>query len=244
MATTVVIDRSSVSSTDSLLSNVDEKNEVIDYISIADKINDTGKILTFLKSYVPEKTKTRSTKKPTPSTEIPVSTLVELFGNMQTINRQLLANMEKLSKENEVMKTQIESLIGNKRSYASAVTASQAVTLATPLTGAAASVVEPACNKATSDLKSINAEIDKIKQEALSNILLLQWYAVNGRIAESSDTDAAKDVLRSTLQPVTVVKMEDIVHVSIQGKERKLFNVAYVYKEARTSLLRNIKKKT
>ena len=118
------------------------------------------------------------------------------------------------------------------------------MTLATPLTGAAASVVEPACNKATSDLKSTNAEIDKIKQEALSNILLLQWYAVNGRIAESSDTDAAKDVLRSTLQPVTVVKMEDIVHVSIQGKERKLFNVAYVYKEARTSLLRNIKNKS
>ena len=57
MATTVVIVRSSVSSTDSILSNVDEKNEVIDYISIAHKINDTGKILTFLKTYVPEKRK-------------------------------------------------------------------------------------------------------------------------------------------------------------------------------------------
>ena len=62
MATTVVIDRSSVSSTDSILSNVDEKNEVIDYIGIADNINDTGKILTFLKTYT-GKTETRNTKK-------------------------------------------------------------------------------------------------------------------------------------------------------------------------------------
>ena len=87
-----------------------------------------------------------------------ISTLAELFGNMQIINRQLLANLEKLSKENEVMKTQIESLIGNKRSYSSAVTASQAVTLATPLTGAAASVVEHANNKSTSDLNRLMPE--------------------------------------------------------------------------------------
>ena len=52
MATAVVIERSSVSSTDSILSNGDEKNEVIDYISITDKIDDTGKILTFLKKLI------------------------------------------------------------------------------------------------------------------------------------------------------------------------------------------------
>ena len=55
ISTTVVIDHSSVGSTDSILSNGDGKNEVIDYISIADRINDTGKILTFLKTYIPKK---------------------------------------------------------------------------------------------------------------------------------------------------------------------------------------------
>ena len=74
--------------------NSDKKIEVINYISIADKINETGKIRTILKTYIPEKTKTRSTKKPTSSSEIPVSTLVELLGNIQIINRKLLANME------------------------------------------------------------------------------------------------------------------------------------------------------
>ena len=60
--------------------------------------------------------------------------------------------------------------------------------------------------------------------------------------AESSDTDAAKNVLRSTLQPATDVKIEDIVRVSIQEKEHKHFKVECVSKEARTSLLREIKK--
>ena len=61
----------------------------------------------------------------------------------------------------------------NKRSYSSAVTASRAVTLAKPLTGAAASAGP------SSDLKSINARIDKMEQEVLSNILLLQGDAIN-----------------------------------------------------------------
>ena len=82
-----------------------------------------------------------------------------------------------------------------------------------------------------------------MEQEASSNILLLQGDAVNEKNAEYSDTDAAKDVLVSTLQPVTDVKMEDIVRVSIQGKERKHFKVECVSKEARTSLLRKIEKK-
>ena len=93
------------------------------------------------------------------------------------------------------------------------------MTLATSLTGDTVFVVDQASNiKSSSDLKSINARINKMKQEALSNILLLQGEAINGEIAESSDTDAAKDELRSTLLPVTDVKMEDIVRVSIQGK--------------------------
>ena len=61
--------------------------------------------------------------------------------------------MEKLSKETEAMKTQIESLIEYKRAYSSAVIASHSATLATLLTGAAASVVKHAINKSTSDLK-------------------------------------------------------------------------------------------
>ena len=82
-----------------------------------------------------------------------------------------------------------------------------------------------------------------MEQEVLLNILLLQGDAVNERIAESFDTGAAKDVLRSTLQPVTDVKMEDIVRVSIQGKERKHFKVECMSKEVRTSLLYNKKLK-
>ena len=35
---------------------------------------------------------------------------------------------------------------------------------------------------------------------AISNIRLLQAEAINGKSAQSSDTDAAKDVLRSALQ--------------------------------------------
>ena len=54
-----------------------------------------------------------------------------------------------------------------------------------------------------------------MEQEASSNILLLQGDAVNEKIAESSDTDADKDVLLPTLQPVINVMIEDTVRVSI-----------------------------
>ena len=79
----------------------------------------------------------------------------------------------------------------NKCKHANAGTAE-----AKPPTGATASVVEPAWP--SSDLKSINAIVDKM--EALSSILLLQEQAINGKIAQFSDTDAAKDVLRFALQ--------------------------------------------
>ena len=45
--------------------------------------------------------------------------------------------------------------------------------------------------------------------------MLLQGEAINGNISQSSDTGAAKDVVRSALQPA------DILHVSIPGKEHK-----------------------
>ena len=52
-------------------------------------------------------------------------------------------------------------------------------------------------------------------------------YRVNVNICdESSDTGEVKDVQRSALQPVTGVNMEDIVGVSIQGRERKHFETA------------------
>ena len=54
------------------------------------------------------------------------------------------------------------------------------------MTGVTASVVEPASNKSSSDLKSTNSRINKKEQEALSNILLLQGEAINEKIAESS----------------------------------------------------------
>ena len=79
-----------------------------------------------------------------------------------------------------------------------------------------------------------------MEQEALSNILFLQREAMNGKIAESSDTDAVKDVLLSAMQPATDVKIEDIVRASIQGKERKHFKAECVSEESRTSLLRKI----
>ena len=119
--------------------------------------------------------------------------------------------------ENNALKRQIASIIKNKRTYSSTVTASQVVTLATPLTDATASVVEPAGNGQSSDLKLINARIDEIKQEAVSRILLLKGKVINGKTAQSSDTDTANDVLRSALQPGDVT-IKDIIHLSIQGK--------------------------
>ena len=64
-----------------------------------------------------KKTKTRNIKKPTSSTEISEATLAELFDNMQVINRLLLSYIEILSKENKAMKTQIASIMENKRTY-------------------------------------------------------------------------------------------------------------------------------
>ena len=60
-------------------------------------------------------------------------------------------------------------------------------------------MVEPASRGPSSDLKSINAKVDKMEQEALSNTLLLQEEEINGKIAQSSDMDTDKDVLRSSL---------------------------------------------
>ena len=70
--------------------------------------------------------------------------------------------MKNLSKENDAMKTQIASLIENKRLYSSVVTASKTVTFAMPLHWCyAASVVESDSNGLSTDPKSINAIIDK-----------------------------------------------------------------------------------
>ena len=54
----IVIHRSSVSSTDSISKNGDGQNEVIDCVNFTDKLNETDMILTFLKTYIPKKTKT------------------------------------------------------------------------------------------------------------------------------------------------------------------------------------------